>query len=274
MSERPTRTPRPIRRGLRFSPGGHRYTLDGRPVPGVTTILGCLDKPALPKWAASTVATYVAEHADAVEHLRALGPKSMVNALKEIPWKKRDDQGTRGNLLHDHAEALLNGDEIEVDDEDVPVMEHALDFMDDWHIEPLVVEQPIGHRGDWWAGTPDLIARYRRPDNGHTGVGIFDWKSGKMIYPELVMQVNAYGHGEFYGVDGDEHPVPECDAGFGVHIRPDGVDVYEARFGRDIYDEFREIRRVYDVVKRMRGDWRTPGSGYLSAAIQQQEQTA
>ena len=37
------------RKGLRFSEATHRYWLDGKPVPGVTGIIGVLDKPAIPK---------------------------------------------------------------------------------------------------------------------------------------------------------------------------------------------------------------------------------
>lgn len=258
-------------RGLTFTAGNHQYRLDGQWCPGVTTILGCLDKPAIPKWAASTVAQYVADNPDAVEHLRSLGPRSMVNALKEIPWQKRDSAADRGTTLHDYAEALLNDQEVEVDDELVPVIEHALEFLDDWQIEPILIEQAVGHRGLHYAGKFDLIARYRRPDTGHSGIGIFDWKSGKALYPEYAWQLNAYAHAEFHGLGGDEQPVPECDAAFGVHIRSDGYDVAPFAFGREIFDEFAAIRRTYDVVKTGRGNWKIPGSGHVGIMIQKGE---
>lgn len=259
---------RAAKRGLKFNVNTHRYWLDGRPVPGVTTILGCLDKPAIPKWAAGQVAEYVADNANGLEELRKLGRNPMVQALKNIPWQKRDDAGARGNVLHDYAEQLLNGEEVDVAEEHVPVMENALAFMEDWHIEPLLVEFPCASREHWWAGTGDLIARYKRPDTGGTGIAIFDWKSGKALYPEYAMQFAAYAHAEFTGLDGDEQPLPKCDASFGVQIRADGYDVHEMVFGRHVYEEFLSIRRVFDVVKRMRGDWRTPGSGYVGTAIQ------
>lgn len=259
--------------GLRFSPKAHRYTLDGKPVPGVTTILGVLDKPAIPKWAAGQVAEYVADNPNGVEELRKLGRGPMVQALKGIPWQKRDDAGVRGNVLHDYAEQLLNGEEIEVADEHVPVMEHALAFMEEWHIEPVLVEAACASRKDWWAGTLDLIARYRHPVTGHRGTAIFDWKSGKALYPEYAWQFNAYAHAEFYGLDGDEHPMPACDDAFGVQIRPDGYDVAPFAFGPHIYEEFVAIRRAFDIAKRGRGDWRTPGSGHVGLLIQPAEES-
>lgn len=258
----------PPKRGLRFSAGNHRYWLDGQSVPGVTTILGCLDKPALPKWAAKTVAQYVAENPDAVETLRSLGEGGMIAALKEIPWKKRDDAATRGTTLHDYAEALIKGEEVEVDDELVPVVEHLLTFMDDWQIEPILTEFAVGSREHLYAGTGDLIARYTRPDTHHSGVGVFDYKSGKALYPEHAWQLNAYGFAEFAGLDGDETPVPECDGAFGVQIRADGYDVAPFAFGPEVFDEFIAIRRTFDIVKRGRGDWKVPGSGHVGVMIQ------
>ena len=261
------RQPRQPARGLTFTKGNHQYRLDGAHVPGVTTILGCLDKPAIPKWAAQTVAEFVAANPDTVETLRALGEKGMVAALKDIPWKKRDDAGTRGNILHEITEQLLGGEPVDVDDEHVPVIENALDFLDDWQIEPLLIEAAVASREHRWAGTADLFAKYLNPETGAPGVAVFDWKSGKAIYPEYAWQLCAYGHAEFTGLGGDEQPIPKCDAAFGVHIRADGYDVYEFKFGPDVYAEFLAIRAVYDIVKRGRGDWKVPGSGHVSAPI-------
>lgn len=259
-----TRTPK---KGLSFTPGNHQYRLDGKYVPGVTTLIGVLNKDALPKWAAKSVAEYVAENPDAIENLRTLGPTGMVNALKEIPWKKRDDAGARGTTLHAYAEALLRGEEVDVEDELVPVVENAMAFLDAWHIEPLLIEFAVGSREHWYAGTGDLIARYRRPDTGAEGVAIFDWKSGKQLYPEVAWQLAAYAGAEFHGLGGDEAPLPTCDAAFGVHIRADGYDVKPCAFGPHIFEEFLAIRRTHQIAKAGRGDWKNPGSGHLGLAI-------
>lgn len=254
-------------RGLRYSDPSHRYWLDGRPVPGVTTILGVLDKPAIPKWAAAQVAEYVADHPDGVETLRQMGRGPMVHALKNLPWQKRDDAGTRGNVIHDYAEQLLHGREVEVDGEHIPVVESALAFMEDWRIKPLLIEAPVASREHHWAGTLDLIAEYVHPVTKEHGTAVMDWKSGRAIYPEFAWQLAAYGHAEFTGLGGDEVPIPACSAAFGVQIRADGYDVAPLAFGPHIYAEFVQIRRTYDLVKKGRGDWRKPGSGHAGIFI-------
>lgn len=262
---------RPPTHGLTFNPGNHTYRLDGKYVPGVTTILGVLSKDALPKWAAKTVAEYVAANPDAIETLRTLGESGMVKALADVPWKKRDDAGARGNTLHDYADRLLQGEDVDVDEDLVPVIEHALQFLEDWAIDPIMSEIAVGNRKDQWAGTADLFATYADPNSGRTGVGIFDWKSGKAMYPEFAWQTNAYANAEFAGLHGNERPIPACDAAFGVQIRADGYDVYPFKFGPDVYAEFVQIRHIFTIVKAGRGDWKTPGSGHVGIAIRKGE---
>lgn len=261
---------------LTFSPGNHQYRLDGKPVPGVTSILGVLNKPALPKWSAKCVAEYVADNPAGIEELRNLGRDGLVNALKEVPWKKRDDAAERGSQLHDYAEQILRGDAIEIADNDplLPVIEHAIGFMDEWQIRPLLIEAAVASREHWWAGTLDMVAEYVRPDTGEAGVGIFDWKSAKAIYPEAAMQINAYAHAEFHGLGDTESPLPEITAAFGVHIKPDETNVHPLPFGPDIYNEFLTIRKVHDIKKRMDGDWKTPGSGYVGVPVRTVEAVA
>ncbi len=259
---------RPPARGLKFVPSTHRYYLDSKPVTGVTTILGVLDKPAIPKWAAKTVAEYVADNPDGVKVLRDMGRGPMVAALKEIPWQARDDAADRGTSFHTFAEEIVAGGKPEVPDSLVPHVEQAIDFMERWHIKPILLEAAVGSREHQYAGTLDMIATYTHPVTGHQGTAIWDWKTGKAIYPEYAFQLTAYGHAEFTGLGGNETEIPACDAAFGVQIRSDGHDVYPLQYGADVFAEFVAIRRVHAIVKRARGNWKVPGSGYVGLAVQ------
>lgn len=253
--------------GLVFYEKSHRYRLDGAWVPGVTTILGVLDKPGLRKWAASSVAEYVADHREAVEHLYEAGRGPMVAALKETPWQKRDDAAERGTKLHDYAEQLLRGEEVDVPEHLAPVVEGALRFLDDWHIQPILIETAVGSRAHKYAGKLDLVASYQSPDGG-AGVGIFDWKSAKRIYATCAFQNAAYAGAEFHGQRGDEHLMRELGirASFGVHISEDGYNVHPLPLD-GVHAEFLAIRETYQINKRAEGNWREPGSGYVGVAM-------
>ena len=244
-------------RGLRFYPASHRYRLDGEWVPGVTAIIGVLDKSGpLSKWAAATVAEFVADEPGSVEALRTMGREPMVAALKGIPWTRRDEAAARGTTFHALAEQILLGHMVEVPPEQVGLVESALAFMDAYKIDPTLVEVVVGSREHRYAGTADLIA------NG----AIWDWKSGKRIYASVPFQLSAYAGAEFYlDADDAEQPMPEIRESYGVHIREDGYSVHPLKFGPDIYAEFLVVRAAFDINKRAEGNWRIPGTGYVGA---------
>lgn len=253
---------RPPAKGLKFSEASHRYWLDGKPVPGVTTILNVLDKPALKKWAPRVVAEYVADDPEGIEALRRLGRDLMVGTLSELPWDKRNRAATRGTSFHDYAEQIASGAEIEVPDDLVPLVENCLRFMEFYEIEPVVTEACVGSRKHKYAGKLDLIA------DSTVGRAIWDYKSGKRIWPSTALQNVGYAYAEFMGQGGDEQPVPEVEASYGVHIRSDGYDVIPLKFGPSVYREFLAVRRAYDINKRVEGNWREPGSGYAGLPLE------
>lgn len=233
---------------LKFSPGAHRYWLDGRPIPGVTTLIkGGLPAPALIYWSARTVAEYVADHDAEVEQLRGMGRGPMVAALKEVPWSKRDKAGVRGTDVHALAEQLVAGVEVEVPEHLAGHVEACVRFLDQWQPTPLVVEKSVAHRAHWWAGRPDLIATL--PD-GRTG--LFDWKTAESgIFPETAFQLAAYSHAEFYSETGeDETPLPPIDFCAAVHLRADGYDVIPVKSDDEVYKEFRHLAFVATAAKR------------------------
>lgn len=237
--------------GLRFAERSHRYTLDGQRVTGVTTLIsGGLPKPALLKWAPKTVAEWVADHPDEVADLRAMGRGPMVAALKETPWAERDAAARRGSEIHDLAERLVHGQDVEVPEEIEGHVRACAAFLDDYGIEPVLVEAVVGHRAHWWAGRLDLIARVH---DGRTV--LIDWKSSRSgIYGEAALQLSAYRSAEFYVCPVDdhvthpgvyaEHPLPQVDECWGVHLRADGYTVIPLDAGPDTYKAFRHVATV------------------------------
>ena len=253
------------RRGLTFAPGNHTYRLDGQAIPGVTTVLGVLDKPAIPRWAAKSVAEHVADNPAGVQTLREMGRDTMVKALAGVPWERRDAAGQRGNAFHALAERIANGEEVDVPESLVPLVENALDFMEMYRIRPILTEAAVASREHWYAGTLDLIA------DSAVGRAIFDWKSGRAIYPRFALQLAAYAGAEFHGMRGDEKPLPEVEGAYGVHIRADGYDVIPLRHGPQVFEEFVKVRHVYEINTRVEGDWRRPGTGYAGLPLTRED---
>jgi hypothetical protein len=243
-----------VKTTLKFSPGNHRYYLDRKLIPGVTTLIGKgLPKPALMYWSARTVAEWVADNDADVERLRGMGRGPMVAALKEVPWQRRDDAAVRGTDVHALAEKLSRGEQVDVPEHLIGHVESCVQFLDEWQIEPLVVERPVASRKWWYAGTPDLIGRL--PDGR---IALCDWKTAASgIYGETALQLVAYARAEFYVDHNDEEqPIPDVDVNIGVHLRADGYDAYEMRSDDEAWNTFLHVAYVGRKAKDIQG-WKS-----------------
>lgn len=260
-------------KGLKFYPSSHRYRLDGEWVQGVTTILfNAIPKPALPKWASKSVAQYVADNRDTVDALYGMGTGPMVDALKGIPWQQRDEAANRGTEVHNFAERIANGESVDVPAALVGHVEACIAFLDEWAIEPVLVEAVVGDREHRYAGKLDLVA-----DSNRGPRAIYDYKTSKSgIYSETAYQMVAYAFAEFHGEHGNETPMADLgiEAAYGVHVRTDGYDVLPLRFGPDIHCEFLHLLESSRIIARAQGDWRVKGSGYVGLPVEDQKEGA
>jgi hypothetical protein len=235
---------------LKFSKGNHQYRLDGKHVRGVTTLIGKgLPKEALPPWAARTVAEWVADNPEGVEQLREMGRGPMVNALKGMPWEKRDTAAVRGTDVHALAEKVVHGEEVDVPGNLVGHVEGYARFLDRFQVEALHTEMPIANRSAWYAGTFDIILRFGAgPWKGRTIMG--DNKTSNGIYGDTGLQLAGYARAEFMAPEPEtELPLPELDGAGVIHITDAGSTFYPyLHTPADIDAAFRVFRHVAYVA--------------------------
>ncbi len=142
---------------------------EGIPLPGVTTILGILNKPALVIWA------------------NRLGLQGIDSS------KYRDEMADIGTLAHYLIMCDLTGQTPDTSDyspKQVNMAENAVRSYHEWRkghtVEPHLVEVPLVSNKYGYGGTIDLYADI---DGVPT---LVDFKTGKAIYPEMVYQLAAY----------------------------------------------------------------------------------
>ena len=218
------------------------YLLDGHPVPGVTTVLDVLDKPALRGWAARVCAEGAANRWD---ELAALPISERITTIKGLPWKDRDEAANQGTRVHGLAAQLADGQQVNVPDELAGHVAACVRYLDDTGLEPLAIERPVAHTGYGYAGTFDLLARI----GGRTV--LLDWKTNRSgPFPETSLQLAAYAHathwliGETTELSPFNVPINER---WVVWLRPDGT--YETRT-TDISDD------SFDVFCHLLAVWR------------------
>ena len=142
---------------------------DGTRVPGVTTVLGILNKPALVKWANN------------------LGLQG-IDSSKYV-----DDKAAIGTLAHQMIADHLRKVDTDASDYSAKQIDQAensvlsyLEWEKGHDVKPVLIEEPLVSEIYKYGGTIDCLAKI---DGKPT---LLDFKTGKAIYPEMFYQLAAY----------------------------------------------------------------------------------
>jgi len=211
--------------GSRF----YEHPVTGSQVPGVTTVIDTLSKPALPRWAAKETATFAVANRKSWE---GLDDAAAIDLLKGAPWRMSGGAMSKGTEIHSIAEKLLMNQNVDFVPPDIQNAVKGVAQIIEWlKPEVLFMETTIWNMSVGYAGTTDLIAKI----DGETW--LIDWKSSKDVYPDMGLQLSAYGHGEvIIKPDGTETPVPKIDKFAVAHVPKEGkssvvmIDVTDADF--------------------------------------------
>jgi len=178
------------------------YTIAGRQLPSVTTVLEIIAKPALGPWYAKEERRYFeTAMLDVLSRAGARDPEyvlaAVADAVTGVKAADREKQKARtiGTAIHAGIEWQLRtrlgedaGEEPRLPDAAAWAVESWKDWAAEVALEPLAIERTVACLHCGYAGTLDLYARVR-------GVlTVLDWKSGKAIYPEAFLQNVAYRH--------------------------------------------------------------------------------
>jgi hypothetical protein len=184
--------------GFKFNEKAHRYTLDGKPLTGVTTVLSIISKPALIQWAANMAVGYIEERfkniifpskeTDGIEHVDC-SYKELFELLKEAKTahrRKKEEAADTGTLAHKWIEDWINGKNPPSD----PLIDHMTCNFVKWaeenEVEFIEAEKKVYSRVHWYAGTLDFLCKI----NGRTYLG--DLKTSSGIYDDYFFQTSAY----------------------------------------------------------------------------------
>ncbi|WP_455951391.1 hypothetical protein [Arcanobacterium haemolyticum] len=234
---------------LVFNERNHRYKLDGKPVQGVTTIIGGgLPKPQLMYWAAKTVAE------EAINNIsvwadRAINEPTdrLIGELKKAHMKERDKAAVRGSEVHGLAENLITTGEIALtqgQESLLPWVQNYADLLEKYDIKPLLAEAQLASRDHWYAGTADLIAKIGEE------TWLLDLKTSKSIYGSYALQCAAYAKAEFYlDEHGDEKPLPHIEKIGVIHLGETFSLLHPFPDFEGAWEAFLAVKKVNDLIK-------------------------
>lgn len=170
---------------LEFDEKKHAYTWAGKFVPGVTTILSCINKPALVQWSAGMASDYWRNAVKTRTDLDAIHKEA-----KSAHRKKVSEAADIGSNVHEYAEMFFKKKDTPFlkTDQAKRGVEAFHKWMDAHKIEILSSERRVFSKEFYYAGTCDFVAKI----DGVMGVG--DIKTSSGIYPEMRLQTAAYQH--------------------------------------------------------------------------------
>lgn len=171
-----------------FDEVNHVHTLDGKPLTGVTTILGVINKPMLIQWSANEAVKYVGEHwcADMGYSLEEI--KAVLDEAKVAHRKKKESAGAFGTNVHNAVEQWIKNKIVWVAPTDLEqkAFNHFVNWATEKNVKFLESELHLHSRSMWVGGICDIVCEI----DGKRYVG--DIKTSSGIYPESFIQCSAY----------------------------------------------------------------------------------
>jgi len=198
---------------------------NGEIVPGVTTILGVLNKPALVIWA------------------NKLGLQGIDSS------KYRDEMGAVGSLVHQMIVDYFNKvktDTTDYSESQINLAENCLLSFWEWEkgheIKVIMAEEQLVSDEFGFGGTIDCFCEL---DGQPT---LLDFKTGKALYPEMFYQLAAYS----YLLTEGKHPVKAARI---LRIGRDEDEGFEERLITDTtkyLEIFKHCLAIYNLQKEIR----------------------
>lgn len=144
-----------------FDEKTHKYYLDDELLPGVTTILGTLNKPALVQWAANEAIKYIEAKGEKLDEETYKVTGEVLEAARTAHAKRRDKAASQGTDVHAEIEtiikAYIKGETPEVQEVSAQAKKFVL-----WAAENKVAfhesEKKLYSEKHRFAGTVDFTA--------------------------------------------------------------------------------------------------------------------
>lgn len=144
-----------------FNEERHIYTLNGKPLTGCTTVLGCIAKPALIQWAADMACDYILENSEVGNRDDEIIYKVSEKTIKEAKTahrKKKEDTADIGTSVHKYIENWIKtGETPQGNEMEMKMFNNFKGWAETNKVKFLQSELKMYSREKWVAGTVDFL---------------------------------------------------------------------------------------------------------------------
>lgn len=218
---------------------GKMHTASGR---GVTTLLGNgTPSGGLVTWAANKAADCALDERDIWEPLLDRSRDTAYDYIRNASDRDRDEAGGRGSQVHDLAERLSKGEEVEVPELLEGHVDSYIRWVDEWSPDIVATEVVIANFSRWYFGTFDVLYRQRgwfADDPEREALLLGDIKTARSgVREKDALQLTAYSEAEVMGLPdkdgwvfgadgGDMDPMPKVDGLVVIHLSSDAYTLH------------------------------------------------
>ncbi|MGW0929574.1 hypothetical protein [Streptomyces sp. NPDC002644] len=229
--------------------GGSRFYVDhdtAEKVPGVTSILGMQAKPFLTFWAAKMTAEAAVDNLAAVSAIAAGDRDGAVDYLKGAHRRYTKSRAEIGSDAHDLFERMIRDQRLGfVPSAMRPYVENFGEFLDTVQPELIRAEDVAWSDEHKYAGSFDAMLHVK--EDGTPLTVITDWKTGKNTYPDVALQMAAYGFADrLIDPEGNSVPMPVVDAAAVLHITDEQWSFKPVKFDADVFGVFLHLREIFE----------------------------
>jgi hypothetical protein len=176
---------------ITFNEKSHRYKVNGKHKPSVTTILNMIHKEKLEIWKRKQGIIYIGNHLKelAAEDMTEEKAGDILKAAKEEHKRISDEAAGIGTLVHEAIQAFFSGRQFDLeklDKQAATAFNAFLNYANEHNFKCEATEVKVYHPEVGYCGTVDAVGTM------DCEKVLMDWKTGSGIYPEASLQVAAY----------------------------------------------------------------------------------
>jgi len=240
-------------KNFKFDKDKHLYTLNEKPLTGVTSVISIISKPWLVAWAAKTTIEYIKQNAEKIydsdSKLTAFRVTDELleqakNSHRQISRTAADTGKKTHTWIESYVNAKINNSNPPVSEQDIKhITDNFVKWSEDNRVKFLESEKQVYSEKFWYAGTVDLVFEIGREKY------IGDIKTSSGVSPDMFWQIAGY---DICLSENETELYQDIKGYMIINCRKNGEFVIEKSYGRQSNQEvFLACLKIYKLQQEL-----------------------